>query len=612
MQTTWSRGEVVGQQFRLEEPVPGCGGMLPLWRAVDESAGEYVPVRWLVALDPERRETAAVRATLLRQQEKPPVRSERVAVVTDVGATFAAFDAGPGEPLSALLERGLQDIDEATRRGLALALFEALHDLHAAGDVHGALTPADVAVELSASESDNAEARPAVRVRLVRAGLLASAGVMPDAPAALPYVDGAQQPGKAQRDPRTDLFAAGALAQHLLAGRPLAYGESLPPWLVRCVGPWQERYHDAVAALSAVRTALVEATATTQPREQPQPQDAVPGAATEARSSVPGVAAEAPSPPALAGSTYDADDSEAPRFSVVLREQQTLDVPKIAPLLVEALGMHRIDANRRVRRQQGILTRTATPQQAHDLVERLHAAGIAAEPVGDEFLEPVPKARAAFYVDGYDEGLLVTKEGDEPMPWERVDWVAIALVPPLDAIPLPSTPEALKKAKGESPVEMKGLTAEEQAALGATLKRRQAEAISESVSPARNPIAELPRWLDVVAKDEFDAYEKEMPDAYMDIALRAPVTRYRVRAREMLPAGLGTERTPNWLRNLWVLAHRFVEFLPSDASSPSLEAFLERRPDSLMCVDLLAEFDEAQTWLAYRKRQRELDALLSE
>ena len=169
-----------------------------------------------------------------------------------------------GESLQRRLARGPLDPDEIARIGAAAA--DALHNLHLQDTVHLDLKP------------ENVSLRPDGRIALIDFGLAHHAR-FPDllaeeqrlAAGSAPYISPEQVLGE-RSDPRSDLFALGAVLYELSTGKlpygiprtraglrdriwldpipPVAHAPGVPPWLqeviLRCLEPQPEdRYQSA-------------------------------------------------------------------------------------------------------------------------------------------------------------------------------------------------------------------------------------------------------------------------------------------------------------------------------------------------------------------------------
>lgn len=306
------------------------------------------------------------------------------------------------------------------------------------------------------------------------------------------------------------------------------------------------------------------------------------------------------------------------RFAVLLLDQHPLNVGAVAPVVVAHLNLHRIDANRAVRRQRGILAENLAEPVAEALVQALEAIEVGAEVVDSAFIDPLPRPKTTYYLDPQPEGLFIAKEPGKPVPWEAVELVAVGAMLPSGGI---SSDESARF-QGRSNVlgaSLTGLTEEEKRAVRAIVGDSRDLAPEDAIGGGHPPIStppfpvtlpELPRWLAIVERTEFELVAAKLPEMLVEIVLRDPYRRYRVDARELMPAPLGESRSPNWLRNLWLIVQRMANYLPKSAVSPGGWAFLQQRGDWELLFDLRSEFDESVRWLAFRRRQAEIGTLI--
>ncbi|MGE0432387.1 MAG: hypothetical protein AB7S36_09020, partial [Planctomycetota bacterium] len=232
------------------------------------------------------------------------------------------------------------------------------------------------------------------------------------------------------------------------------------------------------------------------------------------------------------------------------------------------------------------------------VAEQLHAAllgaDVACEVIDERLVDRPPRAGSAYYLDGWDEGLIVGKEQGGEHAWSRVAMMTIGAI-------LPSTADGNMRNAFAAPVASSGLTPGERA----LLRDRAGE-------PPTAALGELSRWLSVVDKEGFALIDKDIPPFVLDLILREPEQRYRVEARTMIATPVGADRSPNWLRNFSVIAQRVASYIPPDALSPGARLFLDACGGYDLEFDLITEFDESVTWLWFRRRQAELDELLAD
>ena len=278
--------------------------------------------------------------------------------------------------------------------------------------------------------------------------------------------------------------------------------------------------------------------------------------------------------------------------------QRPLDVSRFGPIVGEVLGLHRIDANRLVRRQRGFLAGGLDA----DTAERLHAAlveaGVECEVVDERLIERVARPGSAYYLDGWDEGLIVGKEIAGEIPWSRVAMIHVGAI-------LPATADG---------GDLRDTFATPLAGVGADLLTAEERALlrDRTTEQPRSALSELPRWMGVVDKESFALIEDELPQVLLDVVLRDPEARYRVEAKTMIATPVGEDRSPNWLRNLWVIARRLAGYVKPGSLTAGATHFLEQSSGYDFEYDLITEYDEAVRWLWFRWRQAELDELVAE
>jgi hypothetical protein len=225
-------GSVAGARYgglSIGEALPGRGELeVPLYRARDE-AGESLVVAPLGPVpgapvptpaaerDAARDHTAALydRALRLAHVEHPSLPKLQESMAPELPDPFLAWAVPEGRTVRALLDDHAPELARATR--IALGVADALAALHAAGEVHGALCPANVQVD-----EDGTVHLLGVGVASTRVG----AAVWPPgvaryrAPEQLGFVRGAI-------DPRSDVFSLGVLFYELVNGERAFPGDQL-------------------------------------------------------------------------------------------------------------------------------------------------------------------------------------------------------------------------------------------------------------------------------------------------------------------------------------------------------------------------------------------------
>jgi serine/threonine protein kinase/tetratricopeptide (TPR) repeat protein len=199
----------------------GAGGMGEVYRAHDTRLGRDVALKLLRGPEtPEARERVWREARTAAKINHPGVC--QIYDVLDAGAEIGiAMELLDGRPLAARIDVGAVPLAEAG--DIALAILDALTALHAQRIVHRDLKPSNVFLT-------------AHGVKLVDFGVARSAatdvtGDVPETQAAVisgtPRYMAPEQWATGLPDPRSDLFALGALVYEMLAGRPAFPGSTI-------------------------------------------------------------------------------------------------------------------------------------------------------------------------------------------------------------------------------------------------------------------------------------------------------------------------------------------------------------------------------------------------
>ena len=198
-------GALVGGRYRLQERL-GTGGAGDVWRAVDERLGAPVAVKLLHDTRPDQAARLAREARELA----------RLAHARIVRCTDCDPEHDPPYLVMELVEGGtLRDrelpLPAAEVRAVLDAMLEALEAAHAAGVTHRDLTPSNVLLDRTGGVvvTDFGLARSGREPRVTASGILVGT---PE------YMAPEQARGEPPA-PAGDLYAAGAIAFELLAGR---------------------------------------------------------------------------------------------------------------------------------------------------------------------------------------------------------------------------------------------------------------------------------------------------------------------------------------------------------------------------------------------------------
>jgi serine/threonine protein kinase/tetratricopeptide (TPR) repeat protein len=201
----------------------GEGGMGVVYAARDEKLHRSVALKTMAALAQD--ETARRRfwreARAAASVNHPNV-CQIYEIGEDGGELFIAMELLEGEPLAARLANGPLTVGETVTTGLGI--LAALAALHARGVVHRDLKPSNVFLTpYGVKLLDFGLARPTPGPDQQTSPDLTHAGAVMGSPR---YMAPEQVLGQPV-DPRTDLFAAGALLFEMLAGRPAFVGNSI-------------------------------------------------------------------------------------------------------------------------------------------------------------------------------------------------------------------------------------------------------------------------------------------------------------------------------------------------------------------------------------------------
>ena len=227
--------------FEIVGPL-GAGGMGEVYRARDTRLDRAVAIKVLspgLAADPRSRERFEREARLISRLAHP-----HVCTLHDVGSAlvdgqesqFLVMELLEGETLAQRLRQGPLPLDHAIRT--ALEILEALAAAHALGIVHRDLKPANIMLTKSGVKLlDFGLARP--RSGALDPGAIGSAdrddSMTADGmvPGTVPYMAPEQVRGH-EAEPRSDLFAFGAVLYEMLTGRR-AFDAPSQPALVAAI-----------------------------------------------------------------------------------------------------------------------------------------------------------------------------------------------------------------------------------------------------------------------------------------------------------------------------------------------------------------------------------------
>ena len=232
----------------------GEGGMGTVYRALDERLEREVAIKVLrddlLRDDPHRGCLHEARA--LSRLNHPGIATLFDFDAQD-GVDYLVLEFVPGETLATALAAGA--LPEARARAIALGIAEALEAAHEQDIVHRDLKPGNVMIT------------PRGRVKVLDFGLARrvmgaeSSATVAAAPGVLagtlPYMAPEQFAG-GTIDPRTDLYALGAVLYEMIAGQPLVSGDSLAVFVHRIVNEPPRSLREIKPGVSAEMVKLVE------------------------------------------------------------------------------------------------------------------------------------------------------------------------------------------------------------------------------------------------------------------------------------------------------------------------------------------------------------------
>ena len=191
--------------YKIQGPL-GAGGMGEVFRAVDTRLGRAVAIKTSRERFSERFEREARAISSLNHPH--------ICTLFDVGPNYLVMELCEGETLAARLKRGKLSIDDTLRYGQQIA--DALAAAHAKGIVHRDLKPGNIMLTKSGvklldfglAKRAHAPGTNSVSTDLTGQGVLLGT---------VPYMAPEQIGGK-EADPRSDIFAFGAMLYEMLTG----------------------------------------------------------------------------------------------------------------------------------------------------------------------------------------------------------------------------------------------------------------------------------------------------------------------------------------------------------------------------------------------------------
>jgi serine/threonine-protein kinase len=233
----------------------GEGGMGTVYRALDERLEREVAIK--VLRDDLLRDDAARRRFRHEARALSRLNHPGIATLFDFdaqdGVDYLVLEFVPGETLATVLAGGA--LPEARARAIALGIAEALEAAHEQDIVHRDLKPGNVMITPRGRVKvlDFGLARRVVGAES-SATLTAGPGVLAGT---LPYMAPEQIAG-GTIDPRTDLYALGAVLYEMIAGQPLVSGDSLAVFVHRIVNEPPRSLREIKPGVSLEMAKLVE------------------------------------------------------------------------------------------------------------------------------------------------------------------------------------------------------------------------------------------------------------------------------------------------------------------------------------------------------------------
>ncbi len=216
-------GTLLAGKYRIQRII-GVGGMGVVLAAEHEELGERVAIKCLL---PHLAHDAVFVARFQREARAAvKIRSEHIARVldvsrTDAGLPFIVMEYLEGQDLGALLEK-VQRLDASVAVGYVLQACEALAEAHALGIVHRDLKPENLFLTNHADGTEYVKVMDFGISKMANAGpdslsLTRTGGGVMGSPL---YMAPEQMRSAKDADPRTDIWALGAILHEFIVGEP--------------------------------------------------------------------------------------------------------------------------------------------------------------------------------------------------------------------------------------------------------------------------------------------------------------------------------------------------------------------------------------------------------
>lgn len=281
-------------------------------------------------------------------------------------------------------------------------------------------------------------------------------------------------------------------------------------------------------------------------------------------------------------------------YAVLLRSDQRLSVPAVAPAVAKALESTLVDARHLVRNARGIFAEAIGAEQAIALVGCLEGLGIEALAIPAAALARPPKPQRVIAASPGDEAIeLQTGFVGRPLqcPWHEVamtngavlatrqyrDYFATKAFRQLPALHRIEDPQARKELREKL----------------AERARRETQLDGMAVSPQTN-----------IHQDDLETLCREHTDGVLDLYVRGG-RRYRMMARELRYEYLGGRRKMSTMENFRLLLGDVVARVPEALRPPMTERFLGQEPIPAILFDSLNEFERYTMWFLYTTFQGE-------
>lgn len=253
-------GETFAERFLIER-LAGRGGMGEVYRAQDQSTGQPVAIKMLLAEDDGNVDRFAREARMLSSLEHPGIVRHIAHGALD-GQPYLVMEWLEGEDLAARLQRG--PLDAMVAMGLVTSVAEALGVLHERGIVHRDLKPSNIFLSGGSIE----------HVKLLDFGIASSATLskITQTGAVLgtaSYMAPEQANGARTLDARADVFSLGCVLFECLSGQKAFDGAHLVAILTKILFNETPRLQDIRPGLPDSLYALLDAMLAKLPGDRP-------------------------------------------------------------------------------------------------------------------------------------------------------------------------------------------------------------------------------------------------------------------------------------------------------------------------------------------------------